>query len=41
MVQSGLGPELSAEFLRVKRQEWVRYHSTVSRWETEQYLTLF
>ena len=29
------------EFLRVKRREWVRYHSTVSRWETEQYLTLF
>ena len=36
-----LGPELAAEFLRVKRQEWVRYHSTVSRWETDQYLTLF
>jgi glutamine synthetase len=41
VVQSALGPELSAEFLRVKRQEWVRYHSTVSRWETDQYLTLF
>ena len=38
---AALGPELSAEFLRVKRQEWVRYHSTVSRWETDQYLTLF
>ena len=34
-------PELSAEFLRVKRQEWVRYHSAVGRWETDQYLTLF
>ena len=31
----------SAEFLRVKRQEWVRYHSTVGRWEVDQYLTLF
>jgi glutamine synthetase len=41
VVQSALGPELAAEFLRVKRQEWVRYHSTVSRWETDQYLTLF
>jgi glutamine synthetase len=41
VVQSGLGAELSAEFLRVKRTEWVRYHSTVSRWETDQYLTLF
>jgi glutamine synthetase len=41
VVQSALGPALAAEFLRVKRQEWVRYHSTVSRWETDQYLTLF
>jgi glutamine synthetase len=41
VVQSGLGPHLAAEFLRVKRQEWVRYHSTVGRWETDHYLTLF
>jgi glutamine synthetase len=41
VVQSALGPELAAEFIRIKRQEWVRYHSTVSRWETDQYLTLF
>ncbi|MEO6206528.1 MAG: type III glutamate--ammonia ligase [Candidatus Limnocylindrales bacterium] len=41
VIQSGLGPELSAEFIRIKRREWVRYHSTVSRWETDQYLTLF
>jgi glutamine synthetase len=25
----------------VKRQEWVRYHNTVSRWELDRYLTLF
>jgi glutamine synthetase len=41
VIQGALGPELAAEFLRVKRQEWIRYHSTVSRWETDQYLTLF
>jgi glutamine synthetase len=41
VVQSGLGPQLAAEFLRVKRQEWVRYHNTVGRWEVDQYLTLF
>jgi glutamine synthetase len=41
VIQSAMGPELAAEFLRIKRQEWVRYHSTVSRWETDQYLTLF
>ena len=31
----------SASSCDVKRREWVRYHSTVSRWETDQYLTLF
>jgi glutamine synthetase len=41
VVQSGLGPELAAEFLQVKRQEWVRYHNQVGRWEVDQYLTLF
>jgi glutamine synthetase len=41
VIQAALGPKLSAEFLRVKRQEWVRYHSTVGRWEVDQYLTLF
>jgi glutamine synthetase len=41
VVQSALGAELAAEFLRVKRQEWVRYHNTVGRWEVDQYLTLF
>ena len=40
-MQSALGPELAAEFLRVKRQEWVRYHNSVGRWEVDQYLTLF
>jgi glutamine synthetase len=41
VIQQALGPELSAEFITVKRQEWVRYHSTVSRWEIDRYLTLF
>ncbi|MGH7267418.1 MAG: type III glutamate--ammonia ligase [Candidatus Rokuibacteriota bacterium] len=41
VIQSGLGPELAEEFVRVKRQEWVRYHTTVSRWEIDRYLTLF
>jgi glutamine synthetase len=41
VVQGALGPELAAEFLRVKRTEWVRYHNDVSRWEVDQYLTLF
>ena len=41
VVQGALGPELAAEFIRVKRAEWVRYHNTVGRWEVDQYLTLF
>ena len=41
VIQGALGPELAAEFLRVKRQEWVKYHNTVSQWEIDRYLTLF
>jgi glutamine synthetase len=41
VVQSGLGKEYAAEFLRVKREEWVQYHATVSQWEVDRYLTLF
>jgi len=36
-----LGPALAAEFLKVKRQEWVEYHNTVSQWEIDRYLALF
>ena len=41
VVQGALGPQLAAEFIRVKRQEWVRYHNSVGQWEVDQYLTLF
>ncbi|HVL53705.1 MAG TPA: type III glutamate--ammonia ligase [Vitreimonas sp.] len=41
VVRSALGPELAEEFIRVKRQEWVRYHNSVGQWEIDQYLTLF
>jgi glutamine synthetase len=41
VVRGALGPGLSEEFLRVKRQEWVLYHNSVSQWEVDQYLTLF
>jgi glutamine synthetase len=41
VVQGALGPELAAEFVRVKRTEWVRYHNDVSAWEIGEYLTLF
>jgi glutamine synthetase len=29
------------EFLKVKRQEWVKSHNTVSDWEIDRYLTPF
>jgi glutamine synthetase len=41
VVRQALGLELAEEFIKVKRQEWVRYHNTVSRWEIDRYLTLF
>jgi glutamine synthetase len=41
VIRGALGPELAAEFVKVKRQEWVQYHSTVSQWEIDRYLTLF
>jgi glutamine synthetase len=41
VVMNAVGAELAAEFLRVKRKEWVRFHNQVSDWEVKQYLTLF
>lgn len=41
VVRSSIGPKLAAEFIKIKRQEWVRYSNTVGPWELEQYLTLF
>jgi glutamine synthetase len=41
VIQGALGPELAREFVKVKRQEWVKYHNTVSPWEIDRYLTLF
>jgi glutamine synthetase len=40
VVLDALGP-IQGEFLKVKWQEWNEYHRQVSRWETDQYLTLF
>jgi glutamine synthetase len=41
VIRHALGAELADEFIRVKRQEWVRYHNTVTDWEIDRYLTLF
>ncbi len=41
VMQGALGSELAAEFIAVKRREWASYHSSVGKWEVDEYLTLF
>jgi glutamine synthetase len=41
VVQAGLGKELAAEFLRLKRMEWIEYSRHVSEWETQRYVEMF
>ena len=36
-----LGNDLHRAFIDVKRREWRSYHSTVSKWEYDNYLTKF
>jgi len=41
VVKQGLGAELAAEFIRVKRMEWIEYSRHVSGWESQRYLEMF
>jgi glutamine synthetase len=41
VVKAGLGAELSAEFIKLKRMEWTEYARHVSDWETTRYLEFF
>lgn len=41
VVREGLGEALAAEFLRVKRMEWIEYSRHVSDWERERYVEFF
>jgi glutamine synthetase len=41
VVKAGLGPELSKEFIMLKRMEWTEYARHVSDWETKRYLEFF
>jgi glutamine synthetase len=41
VLRAGVGEDLSAEFLRLKRMEWVEYQRHVSSWETTRYLEMF
>ncbi len=41
VVRDGLGGELAAEFIALKRMEWTEYARHVSDWETTRYLEFF
>ncbi|HSO05661.1 MAG TPA: type III glutamate--ammonia ligase [Pelomicrobium sp.] len=41
VVKGALGPDLAAEFIRLKRMEWVEYQRHVSDWEIARYLEMF
>ncbi len=41
VVRGALGDALAAEFLSLKRMEWIEYSRHVSAWETDRYLEFF
>jgi glutamine synthetase len=41
VVQQGIGLDLAAEFIQLKRMEWIEYSRHVGEWETQRYLEMF
>ena len=41
VVMEALGREYGEYYIRVKREEWKRYHDSVSQWEIDNYLGLY
>jgi glutamine synthetase len=41
VITEALGADYAAYYLQVKRDEWQRYHQSVSRWETDNYLGVY
>ena len=41
LFHEALGKEFVAEFIRLKRMEWVDYHRHVSDWEVKRYLEFY
>jgi glutamine synthetase len=39
VIAGALGEEFTEYYVRMKKKEWAEYHSTVSQWETDRYLT--
>ena len=41
VVRGAIGEDLAAEFVRLKRMEWIEYCRHVSEWERDRYLEFF
>jgi glutamine synthetase len=41
VVQEALGSEYAAYYIQTKRDEWRRYHNSVSQWELDNYLGVY
>jgi glutamine synthetase len=41
VVQSALGEVYASYYIQVKRDEWRRYHNSVSQWEVDNYLGVY
>ena len=41
VICDALGPDLSKEFIELKRMEWVEYSRHVSEWELNRYVEFF
>jgi glutamine synthetase len=41
IVQSALGSEYAKQYLRIKRDEWLFHHGTVTPWERNHYLAVY
>jgi glutamine synthetase len=41
VVRAALGEDYAAYYIRVKQDEWDRYHRSISQWETENYLGVY
>jgi glutamine synthetase len=41
VIMNALGAEYARYYVQVKREEWRRYHRSVSQWEIDNYLSIF
>ncbi len=41
VVKNALGATYAGYYIQTKREEWRRYHNSVSQWETDNYLGVY